>query len=64
MRQHEIEDEHIRAVLARGRQHSGCFGDPGDTLHIRLGVDELAHDLAEVGVIFRDQDSQRIGLQN
>src|SRR3569833_3015469 len=58
--QGEIQNDRIRGGFARLRQHFGSVGDLPDTMHVGLSVDELAHHITEIAMIFGDEDAYRL----
>src|SRR6185437_5098022 len=58
--QHEIEDQGIGLRAAYRGEHVASVSYLPDTAHVRLGIDQLAHDVAEIAVVFRDEHSQAL----
>src|SRR6185437_7430712 len=56
--QHEIQDDDIGLRAPRCRHNPARLGHLSHAPHVRLGIDELAHDVAEIPVVLRDEHSQ------
>ena len=60
--EHEVEDERIGLRAARLGEDLARIGHLADAAHVRLGIDQLAHDIAEIPMVLRDEHSQRLFL--
>src|SRR5579883_1388686 len=56
--QREIQDERVSLRAPRRLQHLTRIGNLSDAMHVGLDVYQLAHDIAEIAVVLRDQHSQ------
>src|SRR5882724_3057342 len=52
----EVQDEDVGRGFPCHRQHFGGVRHLSDTTHVGLSIDELAHDVAQIAVVLRNQN--------